>query len=124
MGSMRGFVRVCVLCAVALVLPASAWYLILLVAPLAIVVIMSFGTKSKFGGYDAGFTLANYGDALDPDRVSPFVTSISLALGGTILCLLAALPIAYFMAGPGSRSSSCCSSSPSGRASSSGPTRG
>jgi spermidine/putrescine transport system permease protein len=81
-----------------LVLPASAWYLILLVAPLAIVVIMSFGTKSKFGGYDAGFTLANYGDALDPDRVSPFVTSISLALGGTILCLLAALPIAYFIA--------------------------
>jgi spermidine/putrescine transport system permease protein len=81
-----------------LVLPASAWYLILLVAPLVIVVIMSFGTKSRFGGYDPGFTLANYGDALDPDRVSPFVTSISLAIGGTVLCLLAALPIAYFIA--------------------------
>jgi spermidine/putrescine transport system permease protein len=59
---------------------------------------MSFGTKSRFGGYDPGFTLANYGDALDPDRVSPFVTSISLAIGGTVLCLLAALPIAYFIA--------------------------
>ncbi len=81
-----------------LVLPASAWYLILIVAPLVIVVIMSFGTKSRFGGYDPGFTLANYGDALDPDRVSPFVTSISLAIGGTVLCLLAALPIAYFIA--------------------------
>jgi spermidine/putrescine transport system permease protein len=81
-----------------LVLPASAWYLILLVAPLVIVVIMSFGTKSKFGGYDPGFTLANYGDALNPDRVSPFVTSIGLAVAGTVLCLLAALPIAYFIA--------------------------
>jgi spermidine/putrescine transport system permease protein len=86
-----------------LVLPASAWYLILLVAPLVIVVIMSFGTKSKFGGYDPGFTLANYGDALDPNRVSPFVTSIGLAVGGTLLCLLAALPIAYFIATRGGR---------------------
>jgi spermidine/putrescine transport system permease protein len=81
-----------------LVLPASAWYLILLVAPLVIVVIMSFGTKSRFGGYDPAFVLDNYQDALDPNRVGPFVTSIALAIGGTGLCLLAALPIAYFIA--------------------------
>ena len=81
-----------------LVLPASAWYLILLVAPLVIVVIMSFGTKSKIGGYDPGFSLANYADALDPNRVSPFTTSLALAVGGTLLCLLAALPIAYYIA--------------------------
>jgi spermidine/putrescine transport system permease protein len=81
-----------------LVLPASAWYLILLVAPLVIVVIMSFGTKSKFGGYDPAFVLDNYKDALDPNRVGPFVTSIGLAVGGTVLCLLAALPIAYYIA--------------------------
>lgn len=81
-----------------LVLPASAWYLILLVLPLLIVVVMSFGFKSKFGGYEPGFTLANYGDALDPERISPFVTSLVLAVSGTLLCLLAALPIAYFIA--------------------------
>jgi spermidine/putrescine transport system permease protein len=81
-----------------LLLPASAWYLILLVAPLLIVVVMSFGTKSKFGGYEPGFTFANYGDALDPNRVSPFTTSLALAIGGTLICLLAALPIAYFIA--------------------------
>ena len=81
-----------------LVLPASAWYLILLVAPLLIVVIMSFGTKSRFGGYEPAFMLDNYAAALDPSRVSPFVTSLILAIAGTILCLLAALPIAYFIA--------------------------
>jgi len=81
-----------------LVLPASLWYLILLVAPLLIVVVMSFGRKSRLGGYDPGFTFDNYADALDPNRISPFVTSITLAVAGTLLCLIAALPIAYFIA--------------------------
>jgi spermidine/putrescine transport system permease protein len=86
-----------------LVLPASAWYLILLVAPLVIVVVMSFGVKSKFGGYEPAFILDNYAQALDPSRISPFVTSLVMAVSGTILCLLAALPIAYFIATRGGR---------------------
>jgi spermidine/putrescine transport system permease protein len=86
-----------------LVLPASAWYLILLVTPLVIVVVMSFGNKGKFGGYEPGFTLVNYADALDPNRITPFVTSLVLALSGTFLCLLTALPIAYFIATRGGR---------------------
>ena len=81
-----------------LVLPASAWYLILLVLPLLIVLVMSFGNKGRFGGYEPAFTFANYADALDPNRITPFVTSLVLALAGTFLCLLTALPIAYFIA--------------------------
>ena len=86
-----------------LVLPASLWYLILLVVPLLIVVVMSFGEKSRLGGYDPAFTLDNYVDALDPSRISPFITSLVMALSGTLLCLLAALPIAYFIATRGGR---------------------
>jgi len=86
-----------------LVLPASLWYLILLVVPLLIVVVMSFGEKSRLGGYEPAFTFDNYIDALDPTRVSPFVTSIVMAITGTVLCLLAALPIAYFIATRGGR---------------------
>ena len=82
----------------ALLLPASLWYVVLLIAPLAIVLIMSFGRKSRFGGYDPAFTLDNYAEALDPDRVTPFITSLVLASSGTFLCLLAALPMAYFIA--------------------------
>src|SRR6187401_724840 len=84
-------------------IPASAWYLILLIAPLVIVVVMSFGVKSKFGGYEPAFILDNYAQALDPSRISPFVTSLVMAVSGTILCLLAALPIAYFIATRGGR---------------------
>jgi spermidine/putrescine transport system permease protein len=79
-----------------LVLPASLWYLILLVLPLAIVVVMSFGLQGKFGGYAPGFTLDNYASAFE--RLTPFTTSLVLAFAGTILCLLAALPMAYFIA--------------------------
>jgi spermidine/putrescine transport system permease protein len=79
-----------------LVLPASLWYLILLVLPLAIVVVMSFGLQGRFGGYAPGFTLDNYASAFE--RLTPFTTSLVLAFAGTILCLLAALPMAYFIA--------------------------
>ena len=79
-----------------LLLPASLWYLVLLVLPLGIVAVMSFGLQSQLGGYTPGFTLDNYGQALE--RNTPFVTSLILALTGTLLCLVAALPIAYFIA--------------------------
>ena len=84
-----------------LLLPASLWYLILLVVPLAIVLVMSFGRASRIGGYEPGFTLENYGQAFE--RSTPFITSLVLATSGTILCLLAALPLAYFIATRGGR---------------------
>ena len=80
----------------ALLLPASLWYLVLLVTPLAIVVVMSFGTPSRIGGFEPVFSLDNYSQAFE--RSTPFVTSLVLAISGTILCLLAALPMAYFIA--------------------------
>ena len=79
-----------------LLLPAGLWYLVLLVLPLAIVVIFSFGERGPNGGYVPGFTLSNYSAAVT--RSTPFVTSLWLAMAGTILCLLTALPMAYFIA--------------------------
>ena len=79
-----------------LLLPAGLWYLLLLVLPLAIVVIFSFGNSGQYGGYAPGFTLANYAAALS--KSAPFITSLWLAIAGTVLCLLAGLPMAYFIA--------------------------
>lgn len=79
-----------------LLLPSGLWYLILLVLPLAIVVVFSFGERGPNGGYAPGFTLDNYGAAIT--KSGPFITSIWLAIAGTVLCLLAALPMAYFIA--------------------------
>ena len=79
-----------------LLLPASLWYLVLLVAPLLIIVLFSFGERGRNGGYAGGFTWDNYIGALE--RNTPFVTSLVMAISGTLLCLLLALPLAYFIA--------------------------
>jgi spermidine/putrescine transport system permease protein len=79
-----------------LLLPAGFWYLVLLVIPLALVVVVSFGVRAPDGGYAPAFTLDNYAIVLN--RTEPFVTSLEIAAAGTILCLLVAFPLAYFMA--------------------------
>ncbi len=80
----------------ALLLPAGLWYLVLLVAPLVIIVVFSFGTRAKNGGYAPDFVLDNYIRAFQ--RADPFVTSLQMAVFGTIGCLLVGLPLAYFLA--------------------------
>ncbi len=83
----------------ALVFPAGLWYLVLLVAPLVIVTVFSFGNRAKNGGYDAAFTFDNYTRLLSqPQRLEPFFTSLWMAVAGTIGCLLVGLPLAYFIA--------------------------
>ena len=77
--------------------PAALWYLVLLVLPLAIVVVFSFGTRAKNGGYAPAFVLDNYARALEQARTrsSP---ACAMAAAGTIGCLLVGLPLAYFIA--------------------------
>lgn len=79
-----------------LLVPASFWYLFLLVVPLAVVVVYSFGARAPSGGYSPAFSLDNYATALS--RPGPFILSLEIAIGGTILCLLTAFPLAYFIA--------------------------
>jgi spermidine/putrescine transport system permease protein len=79
-----------------LVFPAALWYVALLVAPLAIIVIFSFGVRAKNGGYAPAFVLDNYGDLLS--RPEPFINSLVMATAGTIGCLAVGLPLAYYLA--------------------------
>ncbi len=79
-----------------LLAPAGLWYIVLLVAPLAIVVIFSFGTRAKNGGYEPAFVLDNYVRAFN--RPEPFIDSLWMAAAGTLGCLLVGLPLAYFIA--------------------------
>jgi spermidine/putrescine transport system permease protein len=82
-----------------LIAPAGLWYLVLLVAPLAIVVVFSFGVRAPNGGYEPAFTLDNYLRLItQPQRLEPFLTSLWMAIVGTLGCLLVGLPLAYFMA--------------------------
>jgi spermidine/putrescine transport system permease protein len=79
-----------------LLLPAGLWYLVLLVAPLVIVVIFSFGERARNGGYSPAFSFDNYARAID--RSDPFVTSLVMASVGALACLLVGLPLAYYIA--------------------------
>ena len=79
-----------------LLLPAGLWYLIMLVLPLAIIVVYSFGTRAKNGGYEPGFVFDNYARAIE--KSDPFITSLQMAIGGTVGCLLVGLPLAYYLA--------------------------
>ncbi len=79
-----------------LLLPAGLWYFLLLVAPLGIVVAFSFGEKARNGGYQPAFTWDNYAQVLE--RSEPFFASLRLAALGTLITLVIALPLAYFLA--------------------------
>lgn len=79
-----------------LVAPAAIWYALLLIAPLAIVVIFSFGIRARNGGYEPAFVADNYIRALE--RPDPFITSLVMSSFGALGCLLVGLPLAYFIA--------------------------
>jgi spermidine/putrescine transport system permease protein len=79
-----------------LVGPAALWYIALLLAPLAIVVIFSFGLRARNGVYEPAFVWDNYVRAIE--RPDPFITSLTMAGFGALGCLLVGLPLAYYIA--------------------------
>ncbi|MDZ4734875.1 MAG: ABC transporter permease [Rhodospirillaceae bacterium] len=80
----------------ALLAPSTLWFLLLLLLPLAVVVVFSFGERHPAGGYQAGFTFENYLNL--PARWAAFRNTLVLAPIGTAICLLAAYPLAYWLA--------------------------
>lgn len=79
-----------------LLLPSTLWFLLLLLMPLVIILVFSFGERSAVGGFGGGLTLANYLNL--GSRAQAFWNTLTLAPLGTLACLLAAYPLAYFLA--------------------------
>ncbi|MED5610232.1 ABC transporter permease [Pseudomonas sp. JH-2] len=79
-----------------LLLPSTLWFLLLLLMPLVIILVFSFGERSAVGGYGGGLTLENYLNL--GSRAQAFWNTLTLAPLGTLACLLAAYPLAYFLA--------------------------
>ena len=80
----------------ALLAPTSAWFLVMLVMPLVVVVIFSLGDRSPVGGYAAGFSLTQYANL--PSRWVAFKNTMTYAPLGTLVSLLVAYPLAYYLA--------------------------
>jgi spermidine/putrescine transport system permease protein len=68
----------------------------MLVVPLTVVFIFSFGERGAAGGYVPAFTLDQYANL--PARWAAFRNTMMLAPTGTLAALLIAYPLAYFLA--------------------------
>ena len=79
-----------------LITPAGAWLLVMLVLPLSVVVIFSFGERAPAGGWVPAFTFEQYANL--PSRLTAFKNTLTLAPLGTIAALIIAYPLAYQLA--------------------------
>jgi spermidine/putrescine transport system permease protein len=79
-----------------LVAPAGAWLLIMLVLPLSVVLIFSFGERAPSGGWVPAFTFEQYANL--PSRLTAFQNTLTLAPLGTLAALIIAYPLAYQLA--------------------------
>jgi len=79
-----------------LLVPAGVFFFFLLILPMAVVLVFSFGDRADTGGYAPAFTFDNYLNL--PARSKAFVNTLTLAPLGTLLTALFAYPMAYFLA--------------------------
>jgi spermidine/putrescine transport system permease protein len=79
-----------------LVAPAGAWLLVMLVLPLSVVLVFSFGERAPAGGWVPAFTLEQYANL--PSRFTAFKNTLTLAPMGTLAALIIAYPLAYQLA--------------------------
>jgi spermidine/putrescine transport system permease protein len=80
----------------ALLAPTTLWFVFLLILPLIVILIFSFGERAAVGGYGGGFTLEHYANL--PARLKAFQNTMTYAPVGTLLSLLVAYPLAYYLA--------------------------
>ena len=78
-----------------LLAPATLWYIAMLVLPLLVVLIFSFGERGAGGGYVPAFSLQQYTNL--PTRLTAFKNTLTMAPFGAFASLLIAYPLAYFL---------------------------
>jgi spermidine/putrescine transport system permease protein len=68
----------------------------MLILPLIVILVFSFGERAAVGGYGGGFTFEHYLNL--PARLKAFQNTMTFAPIGTLLCLIVAYPLAYYLA--------------------------
>src|SRR5215467_3934303 len=95
-----------------LAFPTIVWMTILLIIPLLLTTVVSFGRRSADGGVIFSFSLDNYvrllgystkcdngaASCFDPLYIQILWRSLTLAFNTTVLVILLAYPLAYFIA--------------------------
>jgi spermidine/putrescine transport system permease protein len=78
--------------------PALAWWAVLLVVPVGLVLVYSFVERGLYGGVVWTFTLDNYTRAFDGLYLDVLLSSLRIAAITTVLALLLGYPAATFIA--------------------------
>jgi spermidine/putrescine transport system permease protein len=86
-----------------LAIPSFVWYVFIFVIPVGLVVVNSFGRRfeeeSEVGRIDLSDpSLDRYRDVVDGQFTDVLKQTMRTSLLGTALCLVVALPVAYFLA--------------------------
>jgi spermidine/putrescine transport system permease protein len=81
-----------------LLAPSAIWLLLFIVAPIVIVILVSFATRGAYGKTIYDFTFANYTRALDPLYLPAYWRTLWIALVTTLLCAVVSYPVAYYIA--------------------------
>ena len=82
----------------AMIGPTTFWLMLFLVIPLALVVGISFLTRSGYGGVEMVFSLEAYKQLFSSEYARIFGVSFRLSLETTVICLLIGYPFAYVIA--------------------------
>jgi spermidine/putrescine transport system permease protein len=78
--------------------PTVFWLTVFFLAPLLLVLAISFGQRGTYGGVEWVLSLESYVRFVDPLYLRIFARTIAIALGTTLICLVIGYPLAYFMA--------------------------
>jgi spermidine/putrescine transport system permease protein len=84
-----------------LAIPSFVWYALFFVAPIAIIVLYSFGAKdsTKLVPVDlSSLGFDNYREVFSELFFDVFRATLEIAVFATLLCLLVGFPVAYFLA--------------------------
>ncbi len=84
--------------AVGLLLPGLVLLAVLFYLPQLLMLGVSLGSRTAYGGVEPGVSLANYLRALDPLYLTILGRSVVLAAATTLLCLALGYPVAYWLA--------------------------
>src|SRR5882724_4902135 len=80
------------------VLPAFLWLILWLGLPLLIILAFSLAWREAYGGVQLGMNFQNYLRAFDSLYLTIYFRSLALSALTTVLCLILAFPVAYFIA--------------------------
>lgn len=83
---------------VSLLLPGLALLVLLFYLPQLLMLVVSLGRRTAYGGVERSVSLANYLRAVEPLYLAILWRSLVLAAVTTVLCLLVAYPVAWWIA--------------------------